>query len=840
MLRTALRNILTHKARLLMTLLAVMLGVAFVSGSLVFTDTLANAYRNQAAKGYAHVDVEVRAYASGSGENPGLSRKALDEIAGLDGVAEAAGRVYGDASVADKDGRLLGSALSNAGANFAPGKDGKDGLYVFPDGSGPTEAGQVALDKASAAQGGYHVGDTVRVATKGPAKTYTLSGIFTTEDSAVADGGSLVLFDTPVAQRLYLKPGRYQTVTVTAAPGASNTELAATIGKLLPDYAEAQTGRQLANREADLAEADASNLNSMLLAFAAVALVVSVFLIANTFTMLAAQRTRELALLRAVGASRKQVTRSVLAEAMVLGALASVAGLALGAGATVVLRSTIGGLGGELPDGPVTVTSTTVIVAFAVGVLVTMLAAWLPARRAAKIPPVAAMSSVHLPATTKSLVLRNSLGGLLTLLGVAVSVQGGRAGGSGGGALVGLGAILALAGVMLLIPLLSRPAVAAVRPLLRAVGIEGTLAGQNAVRNPRRTGATASALTIGLTLVTALTMLGVTLGQAVDKMTTDIVKADYMVTAVGGSGLDASAVAALRKAEGVNAVSQEQPASMRLGGSLQPVSGVTPADFQRAIHLTTVSGSLGTFARGQIAVADDIARSNGWKTGDSVPVTYDDAKSGKLTVGAVFERNTVVSPVVVSTDVLEPHEAESVISRIYVKTDGGESAANKRAVVDALAGNPAIEIGDRQDIRAEFGGFISTALNVMYGLLAMSLVIAVLGIVNTLAMSVFERQREIGMLRATGLDRRRVKRMIRLEAVVISVFGAAIGLGLGAFLGWAVGETVASSVPGYALVLPWGRFALSLLLAALVGTLAAMWPARSAARLNMLTAIKSE
>ena len=838
MFHTALRNVLAHKARLLMTMLAVMLGVAFVSGTLVFTDSLANAYRDQSARSYAHVDVEVSAYADPSGANPGLSRKTFDEIAGLDGVADAVGRVYGGASVAGKDGRLIGNAVSNAGGNFAPGKAGKDGLYVFTDGSGPTEPGQIALDRASAEKGGYAVGDTVHVAVKGPAKSYRLSGIFTTEDSAVANGGSLVLFDTPVAQRLYLRPDVFQAITVTAASGTSDSELAATIGKLLPDYADAQTGQGLAARDASSAAGDASALNTMLLAFAGVSLVVSVFLIANTFTMLAAERTRELALLRAVGASRRQVTRSVLIEAMVVGGVASAAGLGLGVVTAAVLRSTILGFGGQLPNGPLIVTLTTVLVSVLVGVLVTMLAAWLPARRAAKIPPVAAMSSVHLPATTRSLVRRNSLGGIITLLGAAATVASADAGGSGGTALVAFGAFLTLIGVIVLIPLLSRPAIAVVRPLLRrGFGVSGRLAGQNAVRNPRRTGATASALTIGLTLVTALTVLGVTLGQSVDRMTTDIVKANYMITTDSGEGLDASSLSALRKTEGVGAVSPEQPASMQVGGSEQQVSGVSPADFLKAMHLTVVSGSLDTLAKGRIAVAEDVARSNGWKAGDTLPVKYDDSKNGRLTVGAVFASNTVVSPVVVSARVLKPHEAEPVISRIYVRTDG---STTKKALTEALAGNPAIHVGDRQDIRNEFGGFLNTALNVMYGLLAISLVIAVLGVVNTLAMSVFERQREIGMLRALGLDRSGVKRMIRLEAVVISLFGAVIGLGLGAFVGGAVGQTMKADIADYALVLPWGRFALFLLLAGLVGTLAAMWPARSASRLNMLTAIKSE
>ncbi|MGW1269271.1 ABC transporter permease [Streptomyces sp. NPDC002491] len=836
MFRTALRNVLAHKARLLMTVLAVMLGVAFVSGALIFNDTLSDGYRDQTAKSYAHVDVEVRSFDS-SDKVPGLSTKALNGIARLGGVAAAAGRVDGTAGVTDKDGALIGGDMFGTGANFAPGKDGKDPLYAFAEGSGPTRPGQVALDEDTAEKGGYRVGDTVRVALKGPATTYELSGVFTTDDTWVALGESLALFDTPTAQRLFLQPGYYEYVTVTAAPGTSSTELAAALRKTLPDDTDVKTGRQLADERAKGGASDATTLSAILLAFAAVALFVSVFLIANTFTMLAAQRTRELALLRAVGASRRQVTRSVLIEATAVGAVGAAGGHALGAAMAAKARATIGVFGAKNPDGPLVVTSSTVLVAAVLGVLVTVLAAWLPARRAAKIPPVAAIGSAHLPATTRSLLVRNVLGGLTALLGAAVVVAGAGAGGSRGKALVGLGAVLAVTGVLVLIPLLSRPVIGVVQPLLRrGFGVSGTLAGQNAVRSPRRTGATASALAIGLTLVSTLTVLATTLGQAVDKVTTDIVKADYMVTDTG-AGLDASAVAALRKVRGVTAVSQERLTWMRIDGSQQDVTGVTPADFREALRLTVVSGSLDTLAKGQIAVADDVARSHGWTAGDTVPVEYADARSGRLTVGAVFRHNEIVLPVVASTDVIAPHADRASVAKIYVTTDGG---ADGKALAAALAGHPGVRIGDRQAIRDEFSGYLDTVLDVLYGLLAISLVIAVLGVVNTLAMSVFERQREVGMLRAVGLDRRAVTRMIQLESVVISLFGAVIGIGVGSFLGWAVGEIMKADVPGYALVLPWDRFGLFLLLAALVGLLAALWPARSAARLNMLTAIKTE
>ncbi|MGW3623543.1 ABC transporter permease [Streptomyces sp. NPDC000880] len=849
MFRTALRNVLAHKARLLMTVLAVMLGVAFVSGTLVFTDTLGNAYRKQSAKSYDNVAVAVTTFADQTGgqKNANIDTKTLDKIRGLDGVSEATGRVSGFAGVADRDGKLIGNGWSNTGANFAPGKDGKDAAYTFTDGSGPVKDSQIALDKDSAAKGKYRVGDTVRVATNGPVKEYTLSGVFTTEDGAVNAGGSLVLFDTPVAQKLYLQPGYFKDVTISAAAGASDQKILGEVKPLLPNDAEAQTGKQLAADQARQIEQGLSNLNTMLLAFAAIALFVGVFLIANTFTMLVAQRTRELALMRAVGASRRQVKRSVMLEALVVGALASVIGFVLGIGLATGLRSAMGSFGAKVPAGPLVVSPTAIASAIAVGVLVTVLAAWLPARRAAKIPPVAAMGSAHLPATTKSLVVRNTIGSVITLAGAAAILAGAAVGKDAGRMVIGAGAFLTLIGIIVLIPLLSRPVIALARPLLhRVFGVSGKLAGQNAVRNPRRTGATASALAIGLTLVTGLTVIGVTLGQAIDKMTTDNIRADYMVTMAGGGALDKSALTALEKAKGVSAVSPQQATSVEIKDEFHSASAVTPGDVEKVFDLKTVSGSMATLGQGHIAVAEKTAKSNGWHTGDTVPVKFGNDSAGvraetkTLTVGAVYKENEFLSPVLVSTSLVDPYEPKPYIPEVWVKMDGGADKANEQALVDALGDNPAMSVMDRQDIRNMFGGMINTMLNIMYGLLAMALIIAVLGVINTLAMSVFERQQEIGMLRAIGLDRRKVKRMIRLEAVVISLFGAVIGIGLGSFLAWAIGETIKSEIPGYALVVPWDRIGIFLLLAGVVGVLAALWPARSAARLNMLTAIKTE
>ncbi|MEU8462534.1 ABC transporter permease [Streptomyces sp. NPDC029003] len=847
MFRTALRNVLAHKARLLMTVLAVTLGVAFVSGTLVFTDTLSKAMSNQSAKSYEGVAVSVTDYGrarGGDGQkqgDPGIGQQTLDRIKAVKGVDSVSGRVQGFAGVGDQNGKLIGSGWANAGSNFAPVKDGKDPRYTFTEGSGPVQDGQIALDKDSAAKGKYQVGDKVRVATNGPVREFTLTGVFTTEDGAVNAGGSLVLFDTKVAQELYLRPGFYRELSIAAKPGTTPDQLLADVKPLLSESSDAKTGAALAAEQAKDIERAMSGMSTGLLIFAGVSLFVGIFLIYNTFTMLVAQRTKELALLRAIGAHRGQVKRSVLAEAGVVGLVSSVIGLACGIGLAVAMRSAMELFDAKIPAGSLIIAPATVLTALVIGVLVTMLAAWLPARRTAKIAPVAAMGSVHLPATMKSLVLRNITGSVLAVIGVGVVLLGAGQK-SEGRTTIAAGAFFLVIGLFVLLPMLSRPVIAAVRPLLEKVfGVSGKLAAQNAVRNPRRTAVTAASLTIGLTLVTAMSVMGITIGQAVDRLSTQNIKADYRVTMAGeGMNLDKSVLPALEKGKGVTAVSPKTMESVRIGADFRTVSGVNPAALDAVLTVKTTAGDLAALGQGKLMVSEKEARKQGLSVGSTVDVRYEDGRQGKLQVGALYEGKDQLEDYVLDNRILAEHNDSQYLPEVFVKTSGGTSAAGQQAVVDALGKNPAIKVSDKAAMRDEMAGMINTSLNIMYGLLGMALIIAVLGVINTLAMSVYERQQEIGMLRAVGLDRGKVKNMIRLEAVVISLFGAVLGIGVGVFLAWAGGRTIAGSVPGYELVIPFDRIGIFFLLAGLVGVLAAMWPARSAARLNMLTAIKTE
>ncbi|MDT0397796.1 MULTISPECIES: FtsX-like permease family protein [Streptomyces] len=842
MFRTALRNVSAHKARLLMTVLAVMLGVAFVSGTLVFTNSLSGALQNQSAKGFDHVDVAVTAQwkeAEGDrvGEYPELTRELVDESAAVPGAARAIGTVQGFTAIAGKDGKLIGDGFQSQGGNYWGDEDPR---YPLTDGRAPKGEGEILIDSETAKRAGYKVGDTVRMSVDGPVLEPVITGVFTTDDGNVAAGGSLTLFDTASAQKLFGKPGTFDEIAVKAKAGVSDTALRAQLEKALPsDVVETTTGTELADDQAEAIAASMSGLKQGLLVFAGISLFVGTFIIANTFTMLVAQRTKELALMRAVGASRRQVTRSVLIEAFVVGAVAAVAGLVAGVGIGAGLRSLMGALDAPMPDGPLVISSGTVGSAFAVGILVTMLAAWLPGRRAAKIPPVAAMSALHAQATTKSLVLRNTLGALFSAAGVAVVLAATTMDGSDGQAPMGLGAVLLIIGVFILTPLLSRPLIAAAGPVLRVFGVSGKLARQNSVRNPRRTAATASALMIGLTLITGMTVMAGSLQKSIDKMAASAIEADYMVSMANGHPLSPDVEKKLKGAGDVTATSPMRNADARIDGETEYLTGVNGATFGDLTDFPVVQGAF-EIGGTRVVVDEDVAKSYGWKAGSAFTVAYGDGEKQKLTVSGVYEANELMRGIMIDTATLDPHESEPSDMMVMVKTADGTSDTVKDSLEKALGSNPAIRVQDKQDLSNEVAKMFTLILNMVYGLLAMAVIVAVIGVINTLAMSVFERSQEIGMLRAIGLDRKGIKRMVRLESLVISLFGGVLGLGLGVFFGWAAGELVGARMATYELVLPWQRMGIFLLLAAVVGVLAALWPARRAARLNMLQAIKAE
>jgi putative ABC transport system permease protein len=823
MFRTALRNVLAHKARLLMTVLAVMLGVAFVAGTLVFTSTISQASQGAMQQSFRDVDVAIQPQSGdATGAPPLLDQKLLDKAARVPGAASATGVVHGFTAIADKKGELIGDASHSEGGNYATGTRGKDPRYPLRNGAPPHGPHEFALDAPTADKAGYKVGDTVRISTNGPVHEQRLTGIFTADANRVPPGSSLALFDTPTAQKLLGAPGSFHEIQLKADPGTSQTALKSAVESVLPKgKAEAGTGKQLSADLAEMIKSRSEDMQRYLLVFAGVSLFVGIFLIANTFTMLVAQRTQELALLRAVGASRRQVTRSVLLEAFVVGVIASVVGLVAGIGIGAGLRSLASSMSTTTPDGPLVVPFSAVVASLLVGVLITVLAAWLPGRRAAKIPPVAAMNSVHATPTTKSLVVRNTLGALVAGAGTAGVLAATHISDDDAGAKVmSLSAAVAMTGVFILTPLLSRPLIALAAPVLRSFGVAGTLARLNAVRNPRRTAATASALMIGLTLITGLTVIATSVQTGVEKKAVASLKADYVVSMAGNQPLSPEVAKKLGALDEVTAVS---PLRQSVTGGADPtmLTAVDGSKFDQLTRLDFTQGSLGRLRGDRVVVDERTAERGKLHPGSRIPVTFNDGTKSTLTVSGVYEPSDLLYGVVVDQATVAAHQKQATDSQVLVKTRGDASAATKEALVTALGKNPAISVADKQQVSEEIAGQITMMLNVLYGLLAMAVVVAVLGVINTLAMSVFERAQEIGMLRAIGLDRLGIKRMVRLESLVISLFGGVLGVGLGVFFGWAGGQLISKTMREYEMALPWGRLGLFLAVAALIGVLAA-------------------
>ncbi|WP_414507542.1 ABC transporter permease [Streptomyces sp. NEAU-L66] len=861
MLRTALRNVLAHKARLIMTALAVLLGVAFVSGTLVFGDTTANAYRTAAGTSLKGVAVSVQSQqsqeppgAAAAGGPEGKPTSTLDtalahRIRALPGVAAVRPTVNGEATVAGKDGLPVNTdkAWQNLATNYLPGKDSHISLK---EGRGPASEGELALDAKTAEKAGYRIGDTVRFAIDGPALAKKLVGTVSTDDPQVNAGGTLTLFDTRTAQKLFLHPGQFHEIAVAAKDGTDHRELTDRVRALLPDKgAKATRGEDLAAEQADQIVKGTGSLTKALLGFAGIALFIGAFIIANTFTMLIAQRSREIALMRAVGASRRQVVRSVLIEAALLGLGASAAGFVLGIGIAAAMRPLLNLSGAGLPDGPLVISSGTLVWSLVVGVLLTVLAAWLPSRKAAKIAPVKALSSVDQAPPASALVVRNVLGALLTGAGVLVMVYVSTLTTTAKSNLMTamLGGVLTLVGMIVLAPLLSRPLIIlAGQATTRLFGVTGKLAKENALRNPRRTAATASALMIGLALVTGLTVVGHSTERALVADSTQGLFADYKVSngSFSGTGLDVGAAAKIARVPGVATVVPTTTAGFYTKGEFAQITGTDPKAFGKAARLDFRTGSLRDIGPGKIAVSDELADKGGLKVGSTLNAGTTTGRAErerkvKLKVVAVYAKTPTTKDALGTLADILPYSDNNQLEEVLVKAEPGQATGLERKIRAALGDSPLMEVQSHEQAINDGGRAINLVLKMMYGLLGMALLISVLGVVNTLAMSVFERTREIGMLRAIGLDRSGIKQMVRLESVVISMFGAALGIGTGIFLAWAGSGMASSTLDAYETLLPWGQLGIFLALALLIGVLAAIWPARRAARLNMLQSIQS-
>lgn len=844
MIRAALKSLLGRKVRLVMSTFAIVLGVAFVAGSLVFSDTLDRSFTALFASTVG--DVVVRpaggTTTDGAPSTRTVPASLVDRLRTLPGAARVDGNVGAvGVFVVDKQDKVVGGFGPPAiAANWtgAPAGHGLEGLSITV-GHAPHGPDEVVLDARTADRAGYLVGERVHLvtATSRAVLDPRLVGIADFRQGGSLNGATLSIFDTATAQRLFLH-GRdaYTDLWVTAKDGVSQSDLRDQVARRLPQGVEAVTGDKAADESATALLDAISFLTTFLLIFAGISLVVGAFLIVNTFSILVAQRSRELALLRALGASKRQVTWSVQLEAFVLGVLGSTLGLGLGVLLALGIRTLFGRFGLDLSGQPLIFAPRTFVAAYAVGIVVTMAAAWLPARRTTRIAPVQALrDDVAMPET--SLRRRFLLGLGLVVAGLGVLWLGLFGDVPHAFWFVGAGVLAILLGVASASPVVSQPFLAATRAAYAAVfGTIGNLAGQNALRNPRRTTATASALMIGLTLACTMAIVGDSAKASVDRSVAENFIGDFVVSNVFGGPFSPTIATRMAKVDGVQQVIRERFAFAERDGDRQGIAATDPGS-TRGLGVRIATGSASALRDGTVLLAKKWAADEHLGVGDTVTFSMPTGRKTYDVVGTFEDNPMVFTPVLTTVRTLRqagfPDADNGLV--ILAKDRVGLQHDLEQVVKD----QPVVTVKNEAEFAAEQRGPIDQFVLMIFALLGLALVIAVLGIVNTLALSVIERTREVGLLRAIGVSRPQLRRMITLESVVISVLGAVLGVVLG--IGFGIALMYAVRDQGLEVIsVPWGQVALFLALSLVIGVLAAVFPARRAARLDVLRAIATE
>src|SRR5512142_1487593 len=799
MLKVIMHGLLARKFRLVATALAVTLGVAFMAGTLVLTDTFGKTFDDLSAGVYKGTDAVVRATAVFNGpqftgeQRPFVDASLASTLRPVPGVAAVEGSVFGYTRLIGKNGKALGNP-----ANGAPTLGGNWNQVAALNpwhlvaGRAPQGPGQVVIDKKSATDGHLRVGDFTTVLVKGPPQRVQVVGIigFGTADSP--GGASVVLFTTPVAEQLVSAPGKFTSILFVAKPGVSQQQLVSNLKSSLPHGLEAITGAALIKESQDQFAQVLAFFNTFLLIFAVVALLVGAFMIFNTFSITVAQRTRENGLMRALGASKRQVLGSVLLEAVVVGIIASVIGLAAGVVVAIGLKAMLSGLGFGLPAGGIVFTARTALIAGLAGLVVTMVAAVSPARKAAKVPPVAAMQDMTVGSTGYGSKERIMVGSAILVLGVAALFTGLFTNVASRVLVVGAGALLVFFGVSVLGRTVSLPLSRVVgAPLPRLRGVTGNLARQNAMRNPKRTAASASALMIGVGLVGFITILASSSTASVNSAIDRSFAGDIVIDSGGGlmGGVDPALAGQLGKLPQVQAATGVAIGLAEVNGKVEQLSAVDPAAASKIFNVSPVQGSMAGLGRDGIAVYKDVATADHLRLGSTVPVLFKDTGRQNLTVALIYgEATGAPAPRYFMGD--QAYNANFPVrydSRVFVKKAPGVSTAAALSAVRAVATKySGTTVMDQAGFKADQAKPIQQMLSLVYALLALAIIIALLGIGNTLALSIFERTRELGVMRAVGMTRHQLRAMIRWESVIIALQGTVLGLLIGVFFGWAL------------------------------------------------------
>ncbi|MFD5495116.1 ABC transporter permease [Streptomyces sp. NPDC001812] len=856
-LKTSMRNFLAHKGRMALSAVAVLLSVAFVCGTLVFTDTMSTTFDKLFAATASDVTVSAKDASDGgettsdNGKPPVIPASVLAEVRKVDGVKSAEGALH-STSLTVVDGDKESLSPTSGGPTIVGNWTANDARTMkITSGAAPEGPDQILVDADTADKHGLELGDEIGVISVVGTHTAKVSGI---ADFTVTNPGAAIFFlDTKTAQQALLgESGVFTNVNATAADGVSHAQLKKNVAAALDGDYKVLTAKESAEAGQKDVEGFMSVLKYAMLGFAGIAFLVGIFLIINTFSMLVAQRTREIGLMRAIGSSRKQVNRSVLIEALLLGVVGSVLGVGAGVGLAVGLMKLMGMAGMELSTDDLTVAWTTPAIGLLLGVVVTVLAAYLPARRAGKISPMAALRDAGAPADARAGRIRGGVGTLLTAAGAfALYLAAAAEKAAEGSMWLGFGVVLSLIGFVLIGPLLAGGVVRVLGVVvLRVFGPVGRMAERNALRNPRRTGATGAALMIGLALVACLSVVGASMVASATDELDKSVGTDFIIQSDSGQLITPQAVQAVQDAPQVERVTEykwtEADFTTPDGKTLKNTA-ITAADptYATDLRVETVEGKLeDAYRPDSMSVHEKFAEDHGIGLGSKIDVAFKDGETAGLTVRAITSSDAVVDAGAMYTSIdtmarYVPADRMPLDMLLFVSAKDGQQDAAYTALKDSLHEYPQYTVRDQTDYKEALKDQIGQLLNMIYGLLALAIVVAILGVVNTLALSVVERTREIGLMRAIGLSRRQLRRMIRLESVVIALFGALLGLGLG--MGWGATAQQLLALEGLkVLEIPWPTIIGVFIGSAFVGLFAALVPAFRAGRMNVLNAIATE
>jgi putative ABC transport system permease protein len=847
MFRIALRTTLAKKRRLLSTAVSIMIGVAFLAGTLVFTDTIKRTFDDLFADVYADTDALVRSSTSVElqfgGEMRGrIPESILTTVRDVEGVAEAEPSVTGFAQIVGADGDPIGDPGQGAPTFATNYSSGVLDPWEFTDGSRPPGPGEVVIDKGSADDGDLHVGDRVTVLTQTGPHEFLLVGTVRFGSVDSPGGASVSLFDLATAQAVLLG-GAHEIdgVVVGAVEGVSEEEVTARIAAVLPDGMEAITGTAITEETQDVIGNALGFFNTFMLVFAAIGLVVASFTIYNTFQIIVSQRSREMALLRAVGATRRQVLVAELVEAALMGVVASLVGLVAGVFVAELLQRMLAAFGRDVPAGGTVFTARTALVALVVGIGVTIVAAVFPSLRASRIPPLAAIRDVAVDTSGHS-KRRLISGGIVTALGVAAFVAG-----LSGGRLewVGVGALLTFIGVFMLGPLVARPGAELIgAPLPALTGVVGELARENAKRNPKRTARTGGALMVGVALVAAITIIAASVKDWVRDVIGEQFTGDYVVSTetMGFGGLPPDVAVAIGELSEVAAATGIRTGAARdldAAADAEYVA-VDPATAGRLFDVGMVEGTVEDLTVEGILVDDDEATGRAIEVGDVLPFQFLDGVTRDLTVEGVYTEEELAGPFVISQQLHEETGVDQFDIQVYVAKEPGASDAEAAAAVAAITdGVPNAKLETRTEFIDSMAAQVDPLVNLMYGLLGLAVLISLVNIANSMALSIHERTRELGLLRAVGMTRRQTRRSVRWEAVIIALLGSVLGIAIGVFFGWSISVTIRNEGLT-AFALPVTPLVVIALIAVIGAVIAAVRPAWRAARLDVLRAIATE